>query len=984
VSNGLNAEYGRLSGGAVLVATRSGTNEFHGSAYWFFRNDKLNANDWNSNRYGAQKGVFHDNIYGGSLGGPVEIPKVYKGRNKTFFFLNFEGLRNSTGNNAATFGVPTDLERAGDFSQSLHNGQPAVLYDWTTGRIADGRLVRNPFPDNQIPDQMMDPLAKQYTSFYPKANHASRPGTTSDANYLTTTTQKSSNTRWTGRLDQNWSPSHITHFTLNRFDSDYSQPRTFTQLQAVPTRWTESTTTSLEHVWTMSPSTVLTMRAGLVRLINWSGSEVDPSLDTASWPIDTLARNLLGTTKGRTPGIWMDSDGVSMLGGGDVNDSRETNFSASADLLKLIGKHTWKFGIDHRRYYFNQYSGGWFGMATSAMVTALNPADMNNSGHAYASFLLGKPVWGNGNQYAGPASLQTYWGSYVQDDIKISKKLTVNLGIRWDFEPSRTERFDRQIFWDTKYKWPWQPNAGWGMDLVKQEIGDSNLPTPEWMTNGIIGRVAMMGTEEYPGRTLLDDHPFRFGPRAAVAYQFMPRMVLRASYGVNWLTVTGNAHINYAIWNTGFGDSARLAQDGSGDGGLTYPMLFSQPFPGNVGHVPFSRDVEALNLNVMGNWWLSETDRFSQGHEHVVQLGIQREFGSGERSWVVELNYSGNFGRKLPFWIGKGEHILPDAYHKIGPLGDKLLKYVTNPFYGQIPAGTSRGGEKVALGNIYELNPLWQQISTTGDPIGTANYNAGYLQVAHRFGKGFSFLANYTLSKLMQDTGGVDHAFTQGFPQAGLGLGDVYGIAHNDYRHKLLFNYSVDVPFGKDRAYLSSPQSAGDKVLNGIVGGWTFAGTTTFRGGTPIDVHGTDRLWWDAGHASNGDSERPIWVNNNYDPGVSDKQALEGAAGYQPYINASAFRKAQARPDLLEVGNVGTVIPLRGPGFSQWDFALMKNFPLWRENTNFQIRLEAENLFNKMNPGNPGNYFTDTVNFGKITYQNGSPRRMMVAAKITF
>jgi hypothetical protein len=983
VTNGLTAEYGRLSGGAVLLATKSGTNDFHGSALWFFRNDKLNANTWTSNRYGRKKGVFHDNIYGGSIGGPVRIPKLYNGKDKTFFFLNFEGVRNSSGTNAAFASVPTDIERQGDFTQSLYNTKPVQIYDWTTGQLVDGRLARQLFPGNRIPESRVSPLSKIYVGYYPKANQTPQVGTTSTNNYVYSSTSQSSNGRWTGRLDQNWNSSHATHFTFNRWDAQNSIPRMFSMLQNVGSSWTESTTTSFEHVWTITPSTILTARAGLVRLISWSGSGIDPSIDTSGWPIASLARNLIGSAKGRTSAISMDY-GPTALGGGSVNDTRETNYSASTDLQKLMGKHSWKTGFDHRRFYLNQFSGGNFDMATGPMVTALNPGNMTVTGSPFASFLLGQPTWGSGNQFAGPASLQTSWGAYILDDIKVTKKLSVNLGLRWDFEPSRTERFDRQVFWDTQYKWPWQPNAGWSWDAIKQQVGAANMPTPEWLSNGIRGRVAMMGTPEYPGRTLVQNRPYRFSPRTSAAWQFLPKTVLRASYGINWLTVTGNSHINYAIWNVGFGDLARLPQDGSGDGGLTYLNSFTNPMPNANGYVRFTRDINYLNNQVMGNWWLSETDRFTQGHEHAIQLSLQREIGSGKNAWVAEIAFSGLYSKNLPFWIGLGEHVLPDAYHRIGPLGSRLLKSVSNPFYGRIPASSSRGGQTIALGNVYQLNPLWQQISTTGDPIGAANYTAGYVQLEHRFGSGFSFLANYTLSKLMQDTGAIDNAFTQGFPQAGLGPADVYGLALTDTRHKLLFNGSFDVPFGPGRRLLNSPRNFGEKVLNNIIGGWMMAGTAIYRGGRPLGIAGTGRLWWDAGQAGTGASERPVWMSRDYNPGVDGHRSLEGSAGYTPYINIGAFRKARALPDLLEIGGLGTVIPLRGPGFFDMGFSLLKNFSLWKEGRTLQIRAEAENFFNTMNPGNPGADITQPVSFGKITSQNGNPRRIMLSAKIMF
>lgn len=149
-------------------------------------------------------------------------------------------------------------------------------------------------------------------------------------------------------------------------------------------------------------------------------------------------------------------------------------------------------------------------------------------------------------------------------------------------------------------------------------------------------------------------------------------------------------------------------------------------------------------------------------------------------------------------------------------------------------------------------------------------------------------------------------------------------------------------------------------------------------------MNGTDGLWNQAGQATNAQSERPVWVNRDYNPGVSGHSSLDGSAGYVPYMNAGAFRKAQAFPDRLEIGDVGAVIPMRTPGFSQWDLSLLKNFGLGKEGRFFQLRMEAENLFNHMNAGVPSNNFTNPVNFGRISSQAGNPRRIMIAAKIHF
>ena len=184
ITNGMSAEYGRLSGGAVSVITRSGTNDFHGSAYEFFQNDVLNANDWNANRFGAKKGKFHNNIYGFTVGGPVYLPKIYNGRNKTFFFLNYEGTSYRAGTYAATTGVPTDLERNGDFSQTLNFPGTAfvTVSDPLTGVNTPNGVVRTPFANDKIPQDRWNPLGAIYMSLYPHPNRASLPGSNHNAN----------------------------------------------------------------------------------------------------------------------------------------------------------------------------------------------------------------------------------------------------------------------------------------------------------------------------------------------------------------------------------------------------------------------------------------------------------------------------------------------------------------------------------------------------------------------------------------------------------------------------------------------------------------------------------------------------------------------------------------------------------------------------------------------------------------------------------
>ena len=538
ITNGMSAEYGRLSGGAVTIVTRSGTNGLHGSAYEFFQNQDLNANDWFSNSNGRPKGAFHNNIYGFAVGGPIRIPKLYNGTNKTFFFLNYEGTKFNSGSNSVTAGVPTDNEKNGDFSQTLNFAGTAnvTVSDPLTGVLdpATGIITRTPFQNNLIPGNRIDPLSKIYLGLYPEANKTSLAGSTHNQNWIGTQGSAQTLSLWTGRLDENWNSKNTTHFSYIESNSGNNQTMLFAADPFSDTTSSGSTVT-LEHDYTINPTTVLTLRAGLVRYITTSEQLVGSSLDSAGWNLQPYVLDLVGTTKGRIPQMIADNDYVTALGnGGGVSNDYETDFTFVGSVQKVWGKQTIKVGLEHRRYYANIPTGGYEQQSSGPEIDSVSPNGSSPlaTGSGLAGMELGYLNWGDGTQLAGPASLQTYWGSYIQDDIKLTSKLTVNAGLRWDYEPPRTERFNRQIYWDKNYHWPVTPNPGWSWSDVTAAAAAApgapasvaSAPEPNWLVNGYeLGRVAMLGTPDYPGRSAQQDLWHHFAPRVGLAWQFSPR-----------------------------------------------------------------------------------------------------------------------------------------------------------------------------------------------------------------------------------------------------------------------------------------------------------------------------------------------------------------------------------------------------------------------------------------------------------------------------
>jgi hypothetical protein len=227
----------------------------------------------------------------------------------------------------------------------------------------------------------------------------------------------------------------------------------------------------------------------------------------------------------------------------------------------------------------------------------------------------------------------------------------VNVGLRWDYDPGRTERFNRQVFWDKNYKEEIAPAAGWSWATARAEAGIPDLPEPIWLKEGIWGRPVMIGKDQYANmKSSLPDQS-GFGPRLAAAYRFAPRMVIRGSYGLIRLTATGNTHLGNAIDNFQWGGQAVGGWPTTYDNQLHYPATYTDPFRNVDGYLPAFDKLsnEQLKTNMLRNsWWVSSTAAYGIGYEHDISLNIQREFGHGDDSWVIEAGYSGNLGRKLP------------------------------------------------------------------------------------------------------------------------------------------------------------------------------------------------------------------------------------------------------------------------------------------------------------------------------------------------
>ncbi|HMJ62092.1 MAG TPA: carboxypeptidase regulatory-like domain-containing protein, partial [Bryobacteraceae bacterium] len=454
-TNYFSAEFGNTGGAVINIVSKSGTNDPHGVGYEFHSASALNANTWESNRSGNNLPDSHKDIFGYAFGGPVILPKLYNGRNKTFFFTNYEGQRAAEAAKSPTSQntVPTAQQLAGDFSNvRLQDGTPVTIYNpFSTFVNDDGETMRNPFSGNRIPASMIDPIALKLTSYFAKPTSDGNPFTHVN-NWFAQGTNRTGSNQLAFKIDENISDKQrfSARYTVNWDDS---QPFNALGNDANGSLPDTSRTQNgvVDYPRTQNPTTVINLRGGLTRA------------HERHVPASSFEQTSLGF-----PSI-LDYNGVNMfpritttgyqslgVGGYALIWRDEDVYVGSGSVTKILGAHTLKIGAEVRRLHENYFQPNLpqGGFSFNRAQTGQNPlVASSRQGDAVASLLLG---WGtmDGDNHGGysidlpAATTSGYFGGYLQDDWRITKRLTLNLGLRYDFDIPRTERFDREDWWD--------------------------------------------------------------------------------------------------------------------------------------------------------------------------------------------------------------------------------------------------------------------------------------------------------------------------------------------------------------------------------------------------------------------------------------------------------------------------------------------------------------------------------------------------------
>ncbi len=939
-TNFFSAEFGNTGGAIVNMVSKSGTNEIHGVGYEFLRNASLNANSFFNNREGAPLPDFTRHTFGGTIGGPVYLPHIYNGKSKTFFFFDFEQQRANSPTSLRT-SVPTDLQKAGDFSQTLRsNGKLYPIYNpYDTYIDENGDIQRNLFADNRIPMSMQSPITRNLLQFYPAATSAGDEFTQANNYYKVGTNSSLSNQldikidhnisdkqRLTGRYSANWANSSRADLWGN-ISNNINDNVNRTQ------------NVVLDYTRTQSPTTVITTRVSLLRdhLLN---TPVSDGFDVTTLGLSSQFE-ALGVKQ--FPNISVTGFRSLGMGGWARIQQGEEVALINGSVTKIAGPHVLKAGAEYRKYFENYFQPGYPSGRLSFSRTITNQTPDTNSssqGNGLATMLLG---WGSGGSTDTDyptATSSGYFGTYLTDDWKITRNLTLNLGVRYDFDIPRTERFNRLNWFD----------YGAASPLAGQVPAFPNLKGVMMYAGG--------GNRRSP---YLGDYN-NVQPRIGFAYAIGNKTSLRGGYGIYY-------SVSRASIKGEVGSAFRSSTDipFSLDFGKTQYATLDNPFPNGLNIPPGpNRDP----LGYIGQGFDSYDPNTVNPQVQQWSFAIQRQVpGSG----VVEVQYTGSKGTHLSFGtddvLGNRNKLYP-TYWALGR--DQLETFVNNPFYGVItnPLATTLKEATVPYYQLLLPYPQYENYMggyTSPPYIGNSIYHAVQFKYQKRFSQGLSLLAHYTISKLISDSDspGTDIDWIAGYTglQDWTNLRLERSLATFDIPQRLVFNFTYDLPIGKGRAFGKNWHP----LLDAIAGGWEVSSIMTFSSGYPIvpQLDSAD-LW-------SGD-QRPNLIG---DPRTSGPPSQR----IDNYFNADAF----SQPDQDVYGTGPRTLPnYRTYGIRNGDFTFMKNFKI-NESKYFQFRMESYNLTNTPSFGRPDEaYGSDT--FGVIQdYAPGrGARQFQIAVKFYY
>jgi hypothetical protein len=924
------AEFGQTLGGVFNFTTKSGTNQFRGSLFEYFTNEALDAR-----RPFAGKPISRKHDFGGTIGGPVWIPKIYNGRNKTFFFFNYERFRVRTRATGSYDTVPTEAFRNGDFSSLLTGrqltgtdplGRPLfenVIYDPQTERVApNGQLVRDPFPGNIIPRNRMDPVALKIQGLIPAPNRA---GNT--LNWLQNTATGKFQDIPAIKVDHNFTDAIRTSFYYSVQNTDQ-----ITANDGLPLPITERRdqsiyghTTRLNYDHSLTPTVFLHLGAGYVRFHNPDSSPADVLQYDATGALGLIGSATNPAGFPRITGLSTAFGGMRNMGPTNANKYYDSKATGVASMSWVRGNHTYKFGGEYRLnswtdYNANRSQGSYAFSAEQTGLPSLQGANLGGGsvGFGYASFLLGLVNNASVKAVQDPQWRKSSLGLFAQDTWKVTRRLTLDYGLRWDY-------------------------AGQGHEIhYRNSMFGPTIPNPA--AGGRPGGIVYEGYGA--GRCdceFTDTYPWAFGPRLGIAYQLNPRTVVRAGWGVtysalaNWWYVTGGTALGVGFNDVNFStpayaQPALLLQNGLNyDRSLLYTATLDpglRPQPGQLNSPSGGYDRNGGRPGRVQQW----------------NIAIQREL---TRNLSLEAAYVGNRG----VWLEAND------LNNINAISEERLRSfgldLNNPndrtlLTSRIDSAVAaqRGFNRLPYAGFptsatvaqslrpfpqfsSSLNPRWA-------PLGSSWYDSLQMKLTQRYSRGLDYSVAFTWQKEL--------ALGTGNPSAGgNGLGATVNDVFNRQNQKSLASSSQPFILVIGFNY-QTPKFTSNKVVSAITRDWLFGGVLRYASGaligSPASQSNLNSLVFQNTRMNRVPGE-PLFLQDPnchcIDPNkefvLNPKAWVEPPAG-QFGTSAGYYNDYRWQRQASESASIGRMFQIR-------------------ERLRFQVRGEFFNIFNRLNLPTP-------------------------------
>lgn len=934
--NSFTAQYGWSTGNVVTVVTKSGTSSLHGDVYEYMRNGDLDANYYFNNLNNIPRANSHRNQFGVAVGGPLYFPGIYKQRNKTFWFFNYEGHREN--DPLATSGtVPIQAFRTGDFSKLLGAqvgtdalGRPILsgqLYDPFSTRPLGGGYIRDPIPGNNLATyvspytggSLMNSVGQKLINYYPTPLSSALAG-----NWAASGTAPNNSDELSGRIDHNLSDKtrlygRFSHKNESKGESPAyfgaSDPAGPGQINP-NNRWDIGIGVSQ----VFAPTFTMSVNLGGTKWVEGN------HMQSAGFQPSSLGLPaFIDPNSAQFPVINLPAGDVAegpLQGAGEARFPRDA-ISGSVDFAKVKGAHQLSFGYMQVAIDEN---GGRIAPTTftfnNLFTAGPDPTNVTAStGNEFASLLIGTPASGSTGASVFNVARTWLYGTYLQDDWKVMRKLTLNLGLRWEVQTPMTDRYNRLATFNY--------NA---VNPISSAVGQSYTGELVFATSGNRGQY----NADYK----------HFAPRIGFAYQLMPKLVMRGGYGIFYPNQFINSP-NIIGYNSTTPYVASLNGGISPCAGCT----LSSAFPS--GPVPIVGNSQDGLTNV--GYSTSAVNRGRKTfYDQQWTYGVQYAPTPND---VIDITYVGNHTVHTIASSLNLNQLNPSYFS----MGSALTTLVPNPFFGHITSsGCGLDQATVAQGQLLRPHPEFCDINETDDPTGGSHYNALDLNYTHRVSQGLTLLASYTFSKFIDNVGGPE-TWASVSANFGENIRNVYNLAaeksvdSTDTPNSFVLSYVYELPVGTGKKFGSGMSG----VVNQILGGWQTNGIFTFKQGFPLTVTQANANAFGVGQHVNvvGDYHAPH-------------------QSYLQWFKTSAFAAAPQ----FTLGDAPRYFSnLRAPHYNNWDIGIEKNFPI-EERMRLQFRMDMFNAFNHANFYAPNTYF-GTAAFGTIN-ETWTPRLMQAMLRL--